>query len=232
MNREIVIGFLKEHEKNCQHTSVSSYLNNKHTCDFCHQLNRDTPCLLSNINGARTTIDVGLALTSLATQAPYRPFKMAGFELLVQSGSSETESVRRLFNEAFIKGYERVIILSHSVPNLPPFYLEEAFSILRDESGLVAGPLENGTFYLIGMTRVTFKKLNWNSVFEHFRFEDGSNKSATIQLLKKYCKNCSFLPQWYLQKDIDDLKKLYHHSQQGVGWKSRWTQQFANLILS
>ncbi len=154
MNNEIVVGFLNEHRQQCQHLSVSNRIKTKRSCEFCRHMNRDISLLMSNIHGARKTVDIGLALSAIAEINTYQPYKIAGFELLYQEGNNESERIKNTFENMFLKGYKTVIIISPSVPNLPVSYLENALSYLRKkENNLVLGPLKNGMFYLIGMKK-------------------------------------------------------------------------------
>lgn len=222
MNKEIVVGFLIEHGKECCNDAISRYIREKRKCTFCLDLNRDTSLLITTMQEARRTIDVGLALSPESKLAHYLPYQTAGFKLFFQHGRSESEHITHVLKEVFSQGYERVVILSHSVPNLPVDYIERAVDYLRNGTDLVIGPLENGTFYLVGLARDMFERLLRLEVLGTFAFVDGPASGETLRVLKDHALKPRFLPEWYVVRSIEDLKKLHEDSSLGRGRKTRW----------
>ena len=237
MNKEIIIGFLNEHNSKCRFFDVSNCIKTNKACTFCYYVNRDISLLLTHIKGARKTVDVGLALYPNAQLSPYEPYKIAGFQVFYQKGDTEAKRIKSIFEETFNQGYDSIIALSHSVPNLPINYLELALSELRKGNNLVLGPSENGMFYLIGMNRVLFNKiynLNHNlnhDQFNKLRFTYRSLGENTLGQIRENFSDYSMLPTWYILKTINDLKKLYRDSQLGIGWKAQWTHLFAQELF-
>lgn len=232
MNNEIVVGFLNEHRQQCQHLSVSNRIKTKRSCEFCRHMNRDISLLMSNIHGARKTVDIGLALSAIAEINTYQPYKIAGFELLYQEGNNESERIKNTFENMFLKGYKTVIIISPSVPNLPVSYLESALSYLRKkENNLVLGPLKNGMFYLIGMKKKMYETVNRSVFFNKLNFYNSAMRDTTVNMIKDYCNDCSILPEWYTLKSLNDLKKLHYDFLHGIGWKAQWTHNITNELL-
>ena len=231
MNNEIVIGFLIEHQLACPHISVSNSIKSKKACEFCNHMNRDVCLLITNIYGARKTVDIGLALSPLAKAGAYFPYKKAGFELFSQEGKTESEKIKSIFKQAFEMEYQSVVIISHSVPNLPLDYLENALSSLRNGSNLVVGPLKNGMFYLIGMKRQMHDIINNGKMFHNINFNNSSLRDSTVKNMKNHCNGCSILPEWYILKSINDLKKMHNDYRQGIGGKAQWTHSIANELL-
>jgi hypothetical protein len=231
MNSEIVIGFLLEHQPVCQHISVSNSIKTKKSCEFCKHMNRDVCLLITNIFGARKTVDIGLALSPLAEAGAYFPYKKAGFELFSQEGKTESEKIKNIFKQAFKMEYQSVVIVSHSVPNLPLNYLENALSSLRKGSNFVVGPLINGMFYLIGMKRQMHEIIINGNDFNNINFNNSSLRDSTVKNIKNQCNGCSILPEWYILKSINDLKKMHNDYRQGIGWKAQWTHNIASDLL-
>jgi glycosyltransferase A (GT-A) superfamily protein (DUF2064 family) len=222
MNKEIVVGFLVEHGEECCNDSISRHIREKRKCTFCLDLNRDTSLLISHMGEARKTIDVGLALSPASKIAHYLPYQTAGFKLFFQHGENETAQILHVLKSVFSQGYERAVILSHSVPNLPVDYIEKAVDYLRKGTDLVMGPLENGMFYLVGLSRGMFERLLRLDVFRTFAFVDGKASELTLEVLKSHALKPRFLPEWYVLKSIEDLRKLCEDSSLGRGRKTRW----------
>jgi hypothetical protein len=231
MNREIVVGFCNDHNTHCPYRSVSTCIRTSKSCTLCHSMNRDISLIITHLKGARKSLDVGLALSPAADPLPYEPYKHAGFHVFFQKGGSENERIQSILDKAIWRGYDSVVLLSHCAPNLPLHYLENALLDLRNGASLVLGPSENAMFYLIGIKKTLYEKICCDGVFSSVSFENLSMRDTTVQIMQKYCNNCSLLPTWYTLRSIEDLKKLLKDSPRGVGWNARWTYQFAQGIL-
>jgi len=224
VNSEIIIGVLNEHKSNCQYHLVSKFIKEKRECSFCSEMNRDISILITHIKGARKTLDVGLALSPFADITHYLPYKLAGFNLIFQRGENESEIIKNIFNEAFKTGYKGVVLLAHNVPDLPVEYLENALENLRNGSCMVLGPLENGTFYLIGMKKNTYPENIQKEIFKNLSFNPWGNSRESIKQICSRTTSCTILPPWYLLKTVSDLKKMHNASSIEMKWKARWTR--------
>ena len=231
MNREIVVVFVKEHEKICLHRSLSQELKRRSGCSFCHNVNRDSLLLLTRLPEARKTVDVGLALSPVSKSEPYRPYSAAGFVFFQQNSVSESENIRSVFKQTFEKGYESVILMGHGIPNMPPAYLQEAVQVLRDGKEIVLGPMTNGRFYLIGITRLQYAALKETGLMGELNFNTRKGRNSAIRRIRQSCAGCVVLPEWYAIKSLDDLRRLHSDSGSDRAWKARWTTCHVNDIL-
>jgi len=231
MNTQIVVGFCNDHNTHCPYRSLSNCIRTSRPCSLCHYMNRDISLLITRVKGARQSLDVGLALSPEADAIPYQPYRDAGFHIFFQKGGSESERIKSILEDSFGAGYDSVVLLSHSAPNLPLHYLESALQELRKGAGLVLGPSENAMFYLIGIEKTLYQRTCIDGVFRFVSFENLSMRDTTVKIMQDYCNNCSLLPTWYTLRSIEDLKKLLRDSPRGVGWNARWTYQFAHGIL-
>jgi glycosyltransferase A (GT-A) superfamily protein (DUF2064 family) len=231
MNNEIVVGFLKEHDRACWHKQVSQVIKKKRNCTLCANIIRDSLLLITNMSEARKTVDVGLALSPQTQTEPYRPYAAAGFSIFLQKGATESERISEIFNNAFRKGYDTVIITAHGIPNIPVSYLEEALRELRNGKQIVLGPLANGNFYLIGIRREEFHRLDKANLLNLIDFVDGKERNRVIDLIQKTCEYYSFLPEWYTVNTLEDLKRIHTDSSHGKGGKARWTTCMADDIV-
>jgi glycosyltransferase A (GT-A) superfamily protein (DUF2064 family) len=231
MNREIVVGFVKEHEKACLHSFFSQALKRRSDCSFCYQVNRDSLLLISRLREARKTVDVGLALSPVSKSEHYRPYQTAGFLFFHQKSGSESENINAIFEEAFEKGYDSVILIGHGTPNIPPAYLEEALLALRRGNEIILGPTTNSRFYLIGMTKSQFAALRDGGLFNELDFNTRWGRDTAIKKFMQTCSNCTVLPEWYSIKSLDDLRRLRADSSRGQAWNARWTTCHVNDII-
>lgn len=231
MNREIVIGFLNEHDKNCPYLTVSNCIKIKKDCAFCSYLNRDISILITKFQGARKTVDVGIALSPTSKHTLYEPYECAGFEVFYQKGHTETQRIKSIFQESISRGYDTVILISHNVPNLPLKYVEDALTDMRNGSSLVLGPSNNGMFYLIGMKKNLWEQSLQSDMFNRLSFSHPIHRNSIMKLFQDSCESCAVLPNWYIVKSLEDLRKLHQDSVHGIGCKARWTQLIVQDLL-
>lgn len=83
----------------------------------------------------------------------------------LQEGEDLGERMRNAFQEAFDKGFERVIIIGSDLFDLQTEDLEKAFNALQ-EKDFVIGPAADGGYYLLGLTELIpelFKDKEWGT---------------------------------------------------------------------
>jgi glycosyltransferase A (GT-A) superfamily protein (DUF2064 family) len=231
MNREIVIGFVKEHEEICLHHALARAIQEKRPCSFCQNVNRDCLLLITRMREARKTLDVGVALSPSSKPEPYMPYERAGFTIFSQKGGTQSERIRAVFHEAFGRGYESVILVAHGAPNLPLEHLEYALSELKDGRGIILGPTLNGKFHLVGMKGSEYTRLHEHDLFDDIDFDSSDDRDRVIDRVREVFSSCTILPEWYAIKSIDDLKKMHDDLLNGRGWNARWTTCLVDDII-
>jgi glycosyltransferase A (GT-A) superfamily protein (DUF2064 family) len=231
MNNEIVVGFLKEHERACWHKQISQVIQKKRNCTLCANIIRDSLLLITNMSEARKTVDVGLALSPETKTEPYRPYASAGFSIFQQKGATESERISEIFDNAFRNGYDTVIVTAYGIPNIPVSYLEEALRKLRNGKQIILGPLANGKFYLVGMRREEYRRLYGSNLMNLIDFANDKERDRVIDLIKNTCEYYSFLPEWYTVNSLEDLKRIHADSSHGKGEMARWTTCMADDIV-
>jgi hypothetical protein len=219
MNREIIIGFLNDYTD--RRTQFDSRTRKQLCCNF----NRDLPLLLSRVCGARKAIDVGLYVTGREGTKPYEPYRGAGFLVHKPHSSDECDMIQEGFLSSFNRGYGSVLVLHHSVPNLPTGYIEGALRRLREKGGIVLGPLTNGGFYLIGMVRDAFDSLYGAGLLPLLCSTDLENRKEITDRIERELSPPHLLPEWYQVKTPQDLKRLYSDCKGDSTPNARWTRQ-------
>lgn len=76
------------------------------------------------------------------------------------------ERMASAFQDAFSKGYERVVIIGTDCYELSTDILHQAFQALRNDQNAVLGPAADGGYYLLGMTHFIdplFRDKPWGS---------------------------------------------------------------------
>jgi len=107
------------------------------------------------------------------------------------------------FRNCFSRGFDRAVLIGTDIPDLPPGFVQEAFSSLTDHP-VVLGPADDGGYYLIGFRSDSFIP----EVFKGIPWSTPSVLEQTRRILETLGRSCHLLPTW---KDIDtavDLKAL------------------------
>ncbi len=97
-----------------------------------------------------------------------------------QMGQNLGERMKNGFLEAFSMNFKRVILVGSDIPDLPLEFIEEAFTSLREQDGVI-GPSFDGGYYLIGFRNKTFPP----RVFEGIRWSTESVFDETMKVLKQ-----------------------------------------------
>lgn len=142
-----------------------------------------------------------LGFTPAAYEAEFRNLAGPDWILQPQREGDLGERMQQYFQDAFLAGQDRVLLIGADTPHLPLAVVQQAYATL-DRAEIVLGSSSDGGYYLVGVNRPVpeiFVDIDWGSsrVWEQ-----------TIQKLQGL--NCSFaeLPSWY---DIDqraDLDRL------------------------
>lgn len=232
MNSSIIIAFFQEHCDKCWYREILKLIKDEKICQFCYQINRDISILLSRIEGARKNIDIGIALPNSSKLNEYLPYEKAGFKLFAHTGESLNERVCKVLEKSFYNGYEHVILISHSTPDIPPIYIKEAFTQLQKGKELVFGPLINGGLYLVGMNKNFYINNRDKNIFKIINFDTRKISAILSIMIKKHYLSYFFLPRWHQLKRKPDFKRLsYKLYKKNIAWNATWTRQIINKYM-
>jgi uncharacterized protein len=120
-----------------------------------------------------------------------------------QRGNDLGERMGNVFAAAFAEGFREVVMVGSDVPDLPPEFIDEAFSAFDDHDA-VLGPACDGGYYLIGFRREGDR----DRIFDGLPW--GTKEIFTLQMkrFREQGLRVYILPLW---QDIDtlvDLKKM------------------------
>lgn len=88
-----------------------------------------------------------------------------GVRLIDQVGKDLGAKMSQACDEAFVRGYRRVLIVGSDLPTLQPTVYTQTLDLLA-EHDLVLGPAQDGGYYLIGLSRPApdlFIGIPWSS---------------------------------------------------------------------
>lgn len=83
----------------------------------------------------------------------------------LQNGNDLGEKMHNAFEDAFLKGYKKVIIIGSDLFHLQSKHIEEASRQLNNNA-VVIGPAQDGGYYLLGMKTLhsqIFRNKNWGT---------------------------------------------------------------------
>jgi rSAM/selenodomain-associated transferase 1 len=144
-----------------------------------------------------------LVFSPAESQAAFRPLPGSGWRLVPQATGDLGQRMAVLFNQAFVRGADPVVLIGSDSPTLPVAHIEQAFELLQDVP-VVLGPAADGGYYLIGAAGrapPVFTGIEWSTprVWEQ-----------TIAHLQAAGLSYACLPPWH---DVDtpaDLDLLRH----------------------
>lgn len=89
----------------------------------------------------------------------------ARYEKYVQQGKGLGARMEHAFRQAFEEGAAKAVIIGSDCPGLRPGHLRQAYRALG-QADVVAGPSEDGGYYLLGMNRLhppLFSGIDWST---------------------------------------------------------------------
>ncbi len=97
------------------------------------------------------------------------------------------------YKKMFDEGYDRVVIMSPDCPEMTSARIKQAFTLLRNKD-FVIGPLLDGGYYLLGMSRYEPK------VIEGIEFGQGTAFEETVKRFEEMGASYKVLPETF---DVD-----------------------------
>lgn len=123
---------------------------------------------------------------------------LPGFSKVLQQGEDLGARMNNAFQQAFLSGCRKCVIIGSDCPELDREIVERAFSLL-DQHDVVLGPAKDGGYYLLGM-----KSLHRN-LFVDKSWSTGNVLQETLASLEKGSLSFTLLPEL---SDIDEVSDL------------------------
>ncbi len=161
--------------------------------------------LLDQIENVNAFIGADRFLNFASDEAAslFRQMVPENFVCFPQRGNDLGERMSGAFEELWIKGYKKILLIGGDLPALPLRFLEHACEILEDPGKeVVLGPSRDGGYYLVGMNRPLpqiFQRMSWS----HSNVLDETiKKLASLGICPK------ILSTWFDIDTLDDLRYL------------------------
>jgi rSAM/selenodomain-associated transferase 1 len=121
--------------------------------------------------------------------------------LTSQVGHALGERMHTLFQQAFSRGHQQVVLIGSDSPTLPRKIVENAFQSLKNHA-VVLGPSADGGYYLVGASH------DVPPIFERIDWGGPQVWQQTVRCLERNNIKFAQLPEWYDVDELNDLRKL------------------------
>ena len=128
---------------------------------------------------------------------------------MAQKGENLGERMKNGFLEAFSMKFRRVILVGSDIPDLPLDFIEEAFTALQAQDGVI-GPSLDGGYYLIGFKNKAFPP----RVFDGIRWGTETVFEETMNVLKQEGLTVHTLNPLRDIDTVEDLKSREHRKKE------------------
>jgi rSAM/selenodomain-associated transferase 1 len=148
-----------------------------------------------------------------------------GIEVVAQRGADLGERLANAFRDLHREG-ELVCLTDSDSPTLPFHVVLDALARPREDAAIVAGPCEDGGYYLIGMQRLAL------GVLEGIPWSTSGVFAATRERCRTLGLPLVELTTWYDVDDDDDLERLAHELASSPRLSPRTAEALATIRRS
>jgi len=177
-------------------TRLQPYLTPEQSADFAECLLSDA---IEKAKSPRNQLIIAFAPSN--ERKFFDKFSLPETLFVEQKGSDLGEKMFNVFEFAFGRKADSVVMIGTDSPTFPAAFIEEAFGYL-EKSDAVLGKTADGGFYLIGLRRLKkeiFANVEWSSP-QTFEQTKKNIRRARLQLKE--------MPGWYDVDEPADLEKL------------------------
>lgn len=193
-----VIFFVRAPEPGKVKTRLAQVIGNDAASQLYKSFVADELDMLRNL-----CFDVTICYHPQKAQQRVRNWLKAESNFLAQTGNNLGQRMANAFHAAFLRGYQRAVLIGSDLPDLPSSMVFDALDQL-EKFDAVIGPCEDGGYYLIGFCRDAFCP----EIFLNIPW--GTSWVLKKTLLKLHDKklSCHTLPPWQDIDNYNDLMRL------------------------
>jgi rSAM/selenodomain-associated transferase 1 len=185
----------------------------------------DTFALMEDVREERENLSLALCYTPEGEEEAFEDVEREGCLMIPQRGANLGERLTNCFADLFALGFESVVVIGADSPTLPGDYVFDAFECFETDDDVVAGPTEDGGYYLIGM-----RKLH-KRIFEDIPWSDAGALESTMERAREAELNLVLLPDWHdvdTPEDLDRLKRELGENKE----LAIFTRRFLNDLIN
>lgn len=126
-----------------------------------------------------------------------------GLPAFSQQGEGLGERLERAFASAFAMGFSAVACIGSDSPDLPRWYVEDAFRLLQEgRAEVVFGPVEDGGYCLLAATR------HYSGLFRDIPWSTGEVLERSERQARALGLRTLRLPVWHDVDTAEDLERM------------------------
>lgn len=186
----------------------------------------DTFALMEDVREERENLTLALCYTPEGEEEAFEEVEREGSLMIPQRGADLGERLTNCFADLFALGFESVVVIGADSPTLPGAYVFDAFECFETDDDVVAGPAEDGGYYLIGM-----RKLH-KRIFEDIPWSSAGALDATIERAREAELNLVLLPEWRdvdRPEDLEQLKRELREDKEAAKFTRRFLKDLAKV---
>ena len=224
MSKNLIIMFVKEPKLGFVKTRLAKSCGDDFVVNLYVRFVQDLICTLkSGQSDFKLCVHPNLELVNKV---------FGNFDNFLQKEGDLGIKMQKAFEEKFLNGYEKIVLIGSDTPHLTNTLLNDSFEQLNKHD-IVLGPSLDGGYYLIGFNKKTFNP----NVFENIQW---STAKVLEQTLQKLHKKEVYLHQELNDIDVlEDLKEFYVKFHKGYFENSKTIEflkeskdKWKNLTLS
>jgi uncharacterized protein len=184
----------------------------------------DMFALMEDVRDEREGLTLALCYTPEGEEEAFEEVEREGSLMIPQRGADLGARLTNCFADLFDLGFESVVVIGADSPTLPGAYVFDAFECFETDDDVVAGPTEDGGYYLIGM-----RKLH-KRIFENIPWGDSGALDATIERAREAELNLVLLPEWRdvdTPEDFEELKRELRLNKEAAIFTRRFLKALA-----
>jgi hypothetical protein len=184
----------------------------------------DTFAIMEDVREERESLALALCYTPEGEEEAFEQVEREGSLMIPQRGANLGDRLTNCFADLFALGFESVVVIGADSPTLPGSYVFDAFECFETDDDVVAGPTEDGGYYLIGM-----RKLH-KRIFEDIPWSAAGALDATIERAREAELNLVLLPEWQdvdTPEDLERLKRELGENKEAAKFTRRFLKELA-----
>lgn len=198
MNDKALIIFARHPEPGKVKTRLTPALSPRQAARLYHFMLTDI------INGTGTLSGIDRLLFYSGGENAERYFHelCPGLPLFPQKGPDLGSRMEHAFSHVFALGYRSAAVIGTDSPDLPVYFIIDAFRLLEEGTEVVFGPAEDGGYYLLALKEVhgeLFRGIAWSS---------GHVLRQSMEKARSKDLRTSELPLWHDVDTFEDLARV------------------------
>jgi rSAM/selenodomain-associated transferase 1 len=202
--KRCILFFVKYPEKGRVKTRLAADIGEQAAVDIYSRFVTD---LLETLG--KTGVDTRVCIFPSEKEAAWRDWLGDNHTWYHQHGADLGAKMENAFADAFLKGYDEVLVIGSDSPDLSVSILQASFMELG-EHDMVIGPTFDGGYYLLGFKQPAFIQ----DVFRGISWSTEEVYKQTVAVARRHMLHYCEMPRWRDIDTVDDLREFYQEKRE------------------